>query len=111
VNQNVPAPRSRGTTSFGCRSFSTAWPSDDANQPALQEGACYRCKDVEVQEYRCHLELHVNRNSGIDEISSGVGYVPVEDRGEDEQLETAADVGVEIECVKGRVHNHFRIRC
>lgn len=69
----------------------TIW--DDANKPTLAEGQPYRFKNVEVVDYDGHREVQVDKNSGIEELSDGVGNVPPADPGSNQQLDAAADGG------------------
>lgn len=69
----------------------------DSNTPALEDGQAYRFKNVEVTEYESGREIQVSENSGVEELSPGVGNVPADDPGNNRQLDAAADGGTEAD--------------
>lgn len=69
----------------------TAW--DDANVAELDEGECYRLKNVSVGEHDGHREIMIQQHSAVESIKPGVGNAPSADPGHNEQLDAAADGG------------------
>lgn len=66
----------------------TVWA--DASKPSLEEGVCYRFKNVSVSTFQGELEIQLNEQSGVKEISAGVGNAPMADSGESATIEEAA---------------------
>jgi len=67
----------------------TVW--DDSHTPSLEDGQAYRLKNVDVTNFEGGRDVQVSENSGVEELSDGVGNVPAADPGDNEQLDAAAD--------------------
>ena len=65
----------------------------DSNKPDLAVEAAYRFKNVNVTEYDGQVQVQVDHNSGVQELSDGVGNVPAADPGANQQLDATADGG------------------
>lgn len=68
----------------------------DANKPSLENDQAYRFKNVQVTTFDGSREVQVDRNSGVEELSDGVGNVPAADPGGNEQLGDAAADGGQV---------------
>ena len=64
--------------------------------PEIEEGKCYRFSQVKVGTYDGALQLVMTNNTTeVTEIQAGVGYTPTPDAGPNQEVETAADGGVQ----------------